>query len=95
MNGMKKNKKNANCSLFTLIELLIVISIIAILASLLLPALQQVRERGRSISCSSQIRGIGSALQLYLTDFEDWYVPYCPMLDNTGSWGEVTKGSWA
>ena len=25
----------------------------------------------------------------------DWYVPYCPKLDNSGSWGDVTKGSWA
>ena len=81
--------------LFTLIELLIVIAIIAILSGMLLPALSGARERGREISCSGQMRGIGSSLQLYVMDFEDWYVPYCPQLDKTGRFGEVAKGSWA
>ena len=60
---------------FTLIELLVVIAIIAILAAILFPVFAQAREKARQTSCLSNTKQLGTALQLYIDDFDETYPP--------------------
>ncbi len=58
---------------FTLIELLVVIAIIAILAAMLMPALQQARERAQATSCQSNLKQVTTGLLLYADNNKDYF----------------------
>jgi prepilin-type N-terminal cleavage/methylation domain-containing protein/prepilin-type processing-associated H-X9-DG protein len=56
---------------FTLIELLVVIAIIAILAAILFPVFAQAREKARQASCLSNQKQLGTAMQMYMQDWDE------------------------
>ena len=81
--GGKSNKA------FTLIELLVVIAIIALLLSILMPALNKVKEQAQIIVCGSNLKQSGQAAHVYASDYND----YIPPMTYWGAGGKLVIGT--
>lgn len=77
---------------FTLIELLVVIAIIAILAAILFPVFAQARAKARAITCLSHLRQQGTAVQMYIQDYDE-VVP--PVEYGAEAWNALGYRTWA
>lgn len=70
---------------FTLIELLCAIVVLAILATLSFPLLGSFKERTRSFSCQSNLKGLGAGSAAYMTDHGNrWPQISAPEASSTG-----------
>jgi len=76
---------------FTLIELLVVIAIVGILAAIIFPIFGSVKENGRRTTCLSNLKQLGTGMNLYAGDWDGRF-PWA-RVDNGGKGNP--SGNWA
>ena len=62
---------------FSLVELLVLLAILSVLAAVLMPVMARAREHAGASTCLSNLRQIGTAIQMYSQDYDN-YMPYAP-----------------
>ena len=72
---------------FTLIEILVVIAIIALLAAIIFPVLATARGKARAAVCQSNLKQLGTAMTMYIADYERY--PYA--VDPSDKYSNIWK----
>ena len=67
------SEKSCSRCAFTLVELLVALGVLAVLAALLFPVLNGARNRSRSMTCASNLKQIGHAIEIYVQDNRGFY----------------------
>ncbi len=76
---------------FTLIELLVVIAVIAILAAILFPVFLSAKKRAQMSACQSNMKQLASAMMLYSSDWNGYFVLSARGGLSGGTWGSESK----
>ncbi|MEW6356539.1 MAG: prepilin-type N-terminal cleavage/methylation domain-containing protein [Planctomycetota bacterium] len=76
----------------TLMEVLVVVAIMGMLMAILMPALGKATESARSANCKSNLRQIGIAMIMYVSENRGWYAP-ATSSDNNYRWHGVRTSS--
>jgi prepilin-type N-terminal cleavage/methylation domain-containing protein/prepilin-type processing-associated H-X9-DG protein len=71
---------------FTLVELLVVIAIIAILAAMLLPVLNEAKQRSQTAGCLNNLKQLQICYRMYVDDNNDFLPPNEGLPDQDVSW---------
>jgi prepilin-type N-terminal cleavage/methylation domain-containing protein/prepilin-type processing-associated H-X9-DG protein len=92
MNRIVSKTRHRKLDGFTLVELLVVITIIGVLISLLLPAVQAVRESARLVKCQNNLKQIGLACLMYEEQYHG--LPPASMYSSSKTSGGRTGWVW-
>lgn len=92
MNHCENSSGNANG--FTMIELLVVTAIIGVLVSLLLPTLQQAKEKGKAADCANNLRQVFIAFAMHADDHDDYFPHTYYWWRTLGSEGYLGAGEY-